>query len=413
MTKGVLIFNTPFDIYTSSAVIGEGGAGRVHVVSNTAGEEFALKCLTPERITYERLKRFKNEIQFCQHCSHSNIVKVVDTGVTLIRGINCPFYVMHRYSGTLRTQMGKLKRDDVMTLFSQILNGVEAAHLAKVWHRDLKPENILYEERENRVLIADFGIAHFEEEEIYTAVETRAADRLANFQYSAPEQRVRNSKVDHRADIFALGLMLNELFTGEVRQGAGHKKIADIATDYAYLDDLVELMTQQNPANRPESIEKIKMELIGRKNAFIALQKYDESKKQVVSTTELPEFEPIHIISLEYEADILKLKLNRNIPPGWAEEFHNPRGDHSGIMGYGPERFDIRGNMASIGARENPNIIQQIVDHAKNYVNAANQGYVQKMRARAREEEQQRRTALENQIAEAERRKSILSKVKL
>jgi hypothetical protein len=56
-----LVFETPFDTYTSSGVIGEGGAGRVHQVSNTNGQEYALKCLVPNRITTERLKRFKNE----------------------------------------------------------------------------------------------------------------------------------------------------------------------------------------------------------------------------------------------------------------------------------------------------------------------------------------------------------------
>jgi serine/threonine protein kinase len=76
MTKQALIFDTPFDTYTSSSVIGEGGTGRVYVVTNGAGEEFALKCLKPECIRSERIKRFKNEIQFCQHCSHPNIVSV-------------------------------------------------------------------------------------------------------------------------------------------------------------------------------------------------------------------------------------------------------------------------------------------------------------------------------------------------
>lgn len=413
MTKKPLTFETPFDTYTSSAVIGEGGAGRVYVVTNNAGEEFALKCLAPERITSERLKRFKNEIQFCQRHNHANIVKVLDTGATLIKDVKCPFYVMCRCSGTLRTLIGKLKADEVLTVFSQILDGVEAAHLAKVWHRDLKPENVLYEHRENLVLVADFGIAHFEEEVMYTAVETRAADRLANFQYSAPEQRIRNSKVNHRADIFSLGLILNEMFTGEILQGAGHKKIADITSKYAYLDDLVELMTQQNPANRPESIEKIKMELIGRKNAFVALQKYDESKKQVVTATEPSEFIPIQIVGLDYESSILKLKLSRNIPPGWMQEFHNPRGGYSAVMGYEPEKFHIRGDTASIGVRGDERFIQDIVTHAKNYVNMANNGHIQQIRELAKREEQLQRATLEKQIAEAEMRKNILSNVKI
>ena len=82
-------------------------------------------------------------------------------------------------------------------------------------------------------------------------------------------------------------------------------------------------------------------------------------------------------------------------------------------MGYGPERFEIRGNIASIGVRNDESFIQQIVNHAKNYVNAANQGYVQQEQERERKEEQQRRIALEKQIAEAEMRKNVLSNVKL
>lgn len=413
MAKKSIVFETPFETYTSFAVIGEGGAGRVHAVKSSEGEGFAIKCLAPERITSKRLKRFKNEIEFCQRHNHPNVVHVVDTGLALVKGVKCPFYVMKCYSGTLRTLMGKIQPDKIMRLFSQVLNGVEAAHLASVWHRDLKPENVLWDDREESLLVADFGIAHFEEEEIYTAVETKVADRMANFQYSAPEQRIRDSKVDHRADIFALGIILNELFTGEILQGAGYKRVSDVSADYAYLDDLVELMTQQNPENRPTSIEMIKKELIGRKNAFVALQKYEESTKQVVSTSEPPEFEPIRIIDFDYNAGVLELRLSRNVPPGWGPEFQNPRGGHSAVSGYGPERFDIRGDTASISVLEEQNLIQDIVIHAKNYVDAANRGHLQQIREQARYEDQQQRATLERKVAEAELRKNILSNVKL
>lgn len=73
-------------------------------------------------------------------------------------------------------------------------------------------------------MLADFRIAHFEEEELLTAVESKQNDRLANFfLYAAPEPRVRNSAVDHRADIFALGLILNGMFTGIAPQGTGFR----------------------------------------------------------------------------------------------------------------------------------------------------------------------------------------------
>lgn len=77
-----------------------------------------------------------------------------------------------------------------------------------MWHRDLKPENILHDPIENRLVVSDFGIAHFTAELMHTLVETKLAERLANFHYAAPEQRRPGGLVDHRADIYALGLIL-------------------------------------------------------------------------------------------------------------------------------------------------------------------------------------------------------------
>ena len=200
---------------------------------------------------------------------------------------------MPRYSGTLRTHMDSLQPNDVLPAFAQVLDGIEAAHLSGVWHRDIKPENVLWDENNNNLVIADFGIAHFEEDEIYTAVETKIAARMANFQYSAPEQRDRGARVDHRADIFSLGLLLNELFTGDIPQGSGYKRIVEFSPKNEYLDGIVESMIQQNPENRPTLIAEIKKELIRQKNAFVSLQRLESSKNKVVSVVEPPEFEEI------------------------------------------------------------------------------------------------------------------------
>lgn len=312
MAKKLPSFETPFETYQATKTIGEGGAGRVYEVVNSSDETFALKCLVPERITSERLKRFKNEIGFCQTQEHVNIIHIIDTGVITVKKTKCPFYVMKKYSGTLRTLMEKMQPHGALPAFSQILDGVEAAHLSGVWHRDLKPENVLWESSDDNLAIADFGIAHFEEDAIYTAVETKNAARMANFRYSAPEQRLRGAEVDKRADIFSLGLILNELFTGEVPQGSGYKRIEEVDTSYSYLDDIVESMIQQSQKKRPVSISEIKKELIGRKNEFIALQRYNELKNQVVRTAEPEEFEPITPIKFDYDNGVLTLFLSDN-----------------------------------------------------------------------------------------------------
>lgn len=411
MAKQSQAFETPFDVYTEVGLLGEGGAGRVYEVQNDKGQRFALKCLSPDRITTERRKRFKNEIGFCQRTLHRNIVRVLDTGVLKLKGVMCPFYVMPKYKGTLRSLIGSTHAAQVLALFAQLLDGVEAAHKLDVWHRDLKPENILLDGAS--LVIADFGIAHFEEEAIYTAVETKVASRMANFMYSAPEQRARGASVDRRADIFSLGLILNEMFTHEVPQGAGYRTIGNAAPDFAYLDPIVERMIQSSPERRYQSIDEIKRDLIGHKNAYVAQQRLDEASRQVVASAEPPAFEPLKIVGFDYSGGTLVLQLDRNVPSGWAQEFHEPRGGYSGVMGYGPETFQIQGRTVAINARENESLIQSLVSNAKNYVDAANRGYVLQQKEQAARQERAEREAHERRIAEAQLRANILKNVKL
>jgi len=183
-------FDTALETYeVIGAPLGEGGAGRVYPVKNKSNERFALKCLSPERITTERLKRFKNEIAFCSEYEHRNIIQVLDSGPSIIKGVKCPFYVMTEFPMTLRKLLDKgISHEKALLLFSQILDGIDAAHKLKVFHRDLKPENILYDPTKDLVVIADFGIAHFEEDIIATLVETKSTAKMANLGYSAPEQ---------------------------------------------------------------------------------------------------------------------------------------------------------------------------------------------------------------------------------
>jgi serine/threonine protein kinase len=137
MSKKLPSFETPFETYTSSKVIGEGGTGRVYEVTNSTGEISALKCLAPVRVTSERLKRFKNEIEFCQRNIHPKIVRVIDTGVTSIEGTKCPFYVMKRYSGTLRTLLGTMNPDEAMHIYTQILDGIANFYIPQglIWRK--------------------------------------------------------------------------------------------------------------------------------------------------------------------------------------------------------------------------------------------------------------------------------------
>lgn len=407
-------FETTFEEYeVVDKSLGEGGSGRVFEVKNEANERFALKCLSPEKISNEKRKRFKNEINFCSKFEHRNIIQVLDSGISIIKGAKCPFYVMPKFQNNLRDLLEqRIPKDEILHLFNQILDGIDAAHKSKVFHRDLKPENILYDPTSNLLVIADFGIAHFEEDFIATPVETKVGAKMANMGYSAPEQRVKGKRVDHRADIFALGLIMNEMFTGAVPHGMGYKTIASIAPEYAYLDSLVERMIQNEADARPDSIDTIKKELIARGNAFVALQRLDAKTKDIVPAFEAGKIEPVKLISVDWDNGRLILELNRTPEPGWTQRFKQPNaGSWGSIMGSGPEFFHFNGTKAIVGANEVS--AQQIIDYTKRYIDMANLGYQNDLDMKARQEEQVYRQKLMQEQAAAEARARVVSKLRV
>lgn len=172
---------------------------------------------------------------------------------------------------TLRERIKNgISPNDAEEIFINIMQGLEYAHSKGAYHRDIKPENILFLDDSNTSIIADFGIAHFCEDDMISDVKTEPSDRFANFQYAAPEQRKRGAadKVDGRADIYAAGLILNEMFTGEIVSGNNFKKISDVSSEYAYLDDIFDKLYCQNPEDRLFPADKVISEIQKLKNSF-------------------------------------------------------------------------------------------------------------------------------------------------
>jgi serine/threonine protein kinase len=324
---------------------------------------------------------------------------------------------MPLYARTLRSLMDAgIGHDSVMPLFSQMLDGVEAAHLQDVVHRDLKPENILYDPPSDGLVIADFGIAQFTQEALLTAVETRAQERLANFIYAAPEQRRRGSDVGLRADIYALGLILNEMFTGEVLQGTGHKLIGGVAPQYAYLDPLVGLMVRHSPSERPALISDVKRELIARGVDFVSQQRLSQLKGTVISAREVDDpliDSPIKPVGVTYADDgRLEFELDRTPTPEWVRSFLS-LGSYRAVMGSEPQRFQFSGNRAFVPlAESHVSTMQVVADNFKNYVHAANQGYrTETINAQKRRQESEER-ALRERVAREEALQRIRDSVK-
>jgi len=407
------ILKTAFDIYTVQAQRGAGGCGEVYEVLDSEGSAYAVKILDAAKASATRLRRFKNEIYFCTKNRHRNVVQVQGSGIT---EDGETFYVMPLYSGTLRDLIEKrIVPRAVLPYFGQVLDGVEAAHLLGVWHRDIKPENILFATASDTLVVADFGIAHFEEEDLLTAVETRNDERLANFVYSAPEQKTRGQSVNGKADIYALGLMLNEMFTGAVPHGTGFRRVSGLVSDYAYLDELVDLMIRQDPSSRP-SIGDVKRQLIARGNEFLSTQRLNSLKSEVIPETEVDDpiaRNPIALVDADYREGHLIFKLSAVPPPDWIMAFQNPRGSSwSSLQGAGPEYFSFRGNEARVSLRHET-LAQRLVEYTKSYIELANHQYVEAVVASHRKRLQAEREALRMIVAEEERRKKILSGIKL
>ncbi|MBZ5512228.1 MAG: serine/threonine protein kinase [Acidobacteriia bacterium] len=407
-------FKTAFETYEFVQQVGAGGTGAVFEVTASDGEHYALKVLDKTKATREKRKRFENEIHFCSTERHRNIIHVLGSGITEDES---PFYVMPLYPSTLHKVMAAgIKPADVLPVFDQLLSGLEAAHLMGVCHRDLKPQNILHDPKSNTYVLADFGIARFGEADLHTLVETGKHERLANFMYAAPEQRVPGRVVGQPADIYAAGLILNEMFTAEIPQGAGFKPVGAVAPDFAYLDGLVDAMRQQVPERRP-TVAAVKEELIARGNEFISQQKLDALKKQVVPETDIDDplvRNPITLIAPEdYDKDQLVLKLSGAPNPQWIRLFQNPSGGYTFIDGMvQPNLFAFHGIRAVIRIADE-RYTQRAVDYFKQYLQQANTAYAAWAQEQHRQETDAKRRELARRVAEEEKRQRVLSTLRV
>jgi serine/threonine protein kinase len=405
-------FDTAFGSYKVVEQVGQGGSGIVYEVADEEGKPLAVKCLRPEIKDKSKIKRFKNELFFCLRNPHKNIITVLDFGLAQD---GARFYVMPYYRSTLRRLMqAGIPGDQVLPLFSQILDGLEAAHHRSVWHRDLKPENVLHDPDTNSLVVADFGIAHFTEEQLRTDVETKPRDRLASFQYAAPEQCPPTHLVDHRADIYALGLILNEMFTGQVLRGVDSPSIEQSAPEYAYLDALVQHMAQHLPENRPDSIDTIKQQLIGRGLEFVERQKLSKLQRTVVPHSEIDDplvlSPPKLTADVDYQGETLYLGLSHRVHPEWIEAFH---GFHLRSAPYNMTRgkYSFEGDQVSIRVPEAE--AQEAVDILKDYLERANEEYQKRVLRRKRQEQEEQRKQLEDEIREEEARYRVIKNLKI
>ncbi|MCZ6778142.1 MAG: tetratricopeptide repeat protein [Acidobacteria bacterium] len=199
--------------YEIVAVLGEGGMGTVYeAVDHDLQRRVALKVIRNEMTSQpEVLERFKREILLASSITHKNVLRIHDLGeADGTRFISMNFVKGKNLKQLLR-EGGPIPVERAMPLLRQICEALQAAHDAGVVHRDLKPQNILIDQ-EGTPYIADFGISRSLESGS-TMTETGAI--LGTVDYMSPEQ-ARGDPPDLRSDIYSLGLIMYEIFTGKL-----------------------------------------------------------------------------------------------------------------------------------------------------------------------------------------------------
>jgi serine/threonine protein kinase len=201
--------------------LGGGGMGVVYKVNQIfLNKEFALKTIEKHCMSDIAIRRFQHEARTAFALDHANIIAVNDFGVL---DDQTPFLVMELIDGeTLGERLKSavcLKLEDAIPIFVQVCFGLAYAHECGVVHRDIKPNNIMILNKlpidaEGSVKIVDFGIAKFiEHEGGEIQALTRTGEIFGSPYYMSPEQCI-GVKVDHRADVYALGCVLFETLTG-------------------------------------------------------------------------------------------------------------------------------------------------------------------------------------------------------
>src|SRR5215218_3159917 len=265
--------------YTVERELGRGGMATVYLARDLRHHRMvAVKVLARELIAPSGAERFLHEIRIAAGLTHPHVLSVHESG----EADGLLYYVMPYVDGeTLRARLGRdgaLPLADAVRLLRELADALAYAHARGVVHRDLKPENVLLSG--GHAVVADFGIAKALAVATHDGASTQAAltgtgVSLGTPAYMAPEQAVGDAATDHRADLYALGVVAYEVLAGAHPFGArspqalvaAHLTEAPVplaerrADAPRALSALVMRLLAKNPAGRPSSADDVRREL--------------------------------------------------------------------------------------------------------------------------------------------------------
>ena len=241
-------------------LLGQGGMGAVYKARQPGLDRLVALKILPSQAAADPgfAERFNREARALAKLSHPNIVTVYDFGQA--NGLH--YLIMEYVDGPNLRQIErthKLTTRQALNIIPQICEALQFAHDEGVVHRDIKPENVLLDKK-GRVKIADFGLAKILAQEPQKLQLTGVRDVMGTPHYMAPEQVEHPQEVDHRADIYSLGVVFYEMLTGELPLGKFAPPSQKVQVDVR-LDEVVLHTLEKEPSRRYQHASQVKTDV--------------------------------------------------------------------------------------------------------------------------------------------------------
>jgi serine/threonine-protein kinase len=263
--------------YRIQREIGAGGMAHVYAaLDEELHETVALKIIKPELVGEEELvERFRREVRIARQIQHPNVIRIFEFGRTIQEEKVFYYITMELLPGLdLATWLGKrgpISLNEILEIALQLCDGLDEAHRNGVVHRDIKPQNIFIDEN-GRATIMDFGISRLT---TLTGL-TSGSQLMGTPRYMSPEQASGKQELDHRCDIYALGVVLYELctqrapFTGQTPVEIALRHLQDVpkpprtinALIPTSLEKVILTCLQKDPDSRYESADGLRSALL-------------------------------------------------------------------------------------------------------------------------------------------------------
>lgn len=286
------MLNRTIQSFTISKELGSGGMATVYLAENRIGKKVAIKVLAKEHFHNEQIRlRFEQKARVMASLNHENICPVISLEDNDEFSAIIMEYLEGMDLGEYVQQHGPVPESLVMDWLRQIASGLDYAHSQGYVHRDIKPSNFFLTKKgqapRGQVKIMDFGIAKAEESLVNSQTDTR----MGSVAYMSPEQIISPKYVDHKTDIYSLGVTLHHLLGGQVpydttqsefavMKQITEEKLAELPGISAGMNALIQAATAKEAKARPTSLAA----LLKLRGATKRTKKQPENDKTLIET---------------------------------------------------------------------------------------------------------------------------------